>query len=206
MINFVFTATANSSLADQRTYLNALAIDVPDVRAQTAFPEPPNGEEHVDADNGTLNLFWNPPYTGVPSSYDVYFGNTSEADIGNATTASSLYKGSDTGISFELSDIVSWETYWWRVDVVTSAGIVVPGSVWKFRPRQLAFPGAEGYGRFARGGRGGTVVKVTSLEDYNPATEDPLNGTLRWALTAITGPRAVVFDVGGKRCYILNET
>jgi hypothetical protein len=45
--------------------------------------------------------------------------------------------------------------------------------------------------RFARGGRGGKVVKVTSLED----TEDP--GTLRYALTVETGPRIVVFDVGG---------
>lgn len=45
--------------------------------------------------------------------------------------------------------------------------------------------------RFARGGRGGKVVKVTSLED----SEEP--GTLRHALTIETGPRIVVFDVGG---------
>lgn len=45
--------------------------------------------------------------------------------------------------------------------------------------------------RFARGGRGGKVVKVTSLDD----SEDP--GTLRHALTIETGPRIVVFDVGG---------
>lgn len=45
--------------------------------------------------------------------------------------------------------------------------------------------------RFARGGRGGKVVKVTTLED----SEEP--GTLRHALTIATGPRIVVFDVGG---------
>ena len=45
--------------------------------------------------------------------------------------------------------------------------------------------------RFARGGRGGKVVKVTSLED----SEEP--GTLRYALAVATGPRIVVFDVGG---------
>jgi hypothetical protein len=45
--------------------------------------------------------------------------------------------------------------------------------------------------RFARGGRGGKVIHVTSLED----TED--EGTLRYALTVAEGPRIVVFDVGG---------
>lgn len=47
------------------------------------------------------------------------------------------------------------------------------------------------YSRFARGGRGGDVIHVTSLED----TEE--EGTLRYALTVAEGPRIVVFDVGG---------
>ena len=60
----------------------------------------------------------------------------------------------------------------------------------------LAFPGAEGGGRFTTGGRGGTLYRVTTLEDYGEG-EAPIEGSLRYGIEQVKGPRTVIFDVSG---------
>jgi len=63
-----------------------------------------------------------------------------------------------------------------------------------------AFPTAEGYGKYATGGRGGKVVFVDNLQDYISynSLETPIPGSLRWALTQYSGePLTVLFRVSG---------
>lgn len=56
------------------------------------------------------------------------------------------------------------------------------------QPSQLAFPSAEGYGKYAVGGRQGALYRVTNLNDSGA-------GSLR---DAVSSPnRIVAFDVGG---------
>ncbi len=70
--------------------------------------------------------------------------------------------------------------------VVLGAAVLRAGAAEK----PLVFPGAEGFGAYARGGAGGRLIEVTTRADTGR------EGSLRWAL-AQKGPRRVVFKVGG---------
>ncbi|KAG7094600.1 hypothetical protein E1B28_005425 [Marasmius oreades] len=179
VITITYSPVSSSSLTDIRAFLNGFEIDPPGpLTSQASFPYPEHTNEHVDADSGSLKASWE----GVSGAeYDVYFSNSAS----NLTRVSQGQ--SDT--SYTFTGLSSLQTYFWRVDVI-SGSTTTKGRTWTFRPRQLAFPGAEGYGKYARGGRGGKVVKVTTLADSG-------TGSLRWALTEQAGPRTVVFDIGG---------
>ena len=162
--------------------VNAFIFDEGNPLTMAADPIPTSNDIHVDADDGTLRLHWKSAAVAV--KHHLMVGTAKDALQEVAVL---------TDTTYVLNDLYSLNTYYWRVDAEDADGKVYEGETWMFRPRHLAFPGAEGYGRFATGGRGGDVYHVTSLADEKIATP----GTLRYGIESATGPRTIVFDVAG---------
>ncbi|MFC2137799.1 T9SS type A sorting domain-containing protein [Bacteroidota bacterium] len=158
-----------------------------DPKKMARFQYPGDIDEHVNIDNDTLVFSWTPPNNTV--SQDVYFG-TNEEDMLLADTSSPFFLGNQTDTFFMQNGFYSMDSYYWRIDPINSDGEKTKGDVWYFKKRISAFPGAEGYGRYALGGRGGKVVYVTNLNDNGP-------GSFRNAVENDIGPRTILFAVSG---------
>lgn len=173
-------------------WLNAIELNTVEMSKLAKNPCPGDANMHVDADSGSLILSWSPASAKVEKHY-LFLGTDKELIENADTTDAALLAGikacDDT--TFFLADPYSMNTYYWRVDELDQDGILSKGNVWSFRPRQLAFRGAEGYGRFATGGRGGKVVYVTNLNASGP-------GSFHEAVTDKSGPKTVLFAVSGR--------
>lgn len=188
-----------------RIILNGLQIDAQDPVFMARTPLPADGDLRADGDSGMVELAWSAGrdairhriYVACHKDPRVAAKAVIQADPncprlnGTPSKDGTVYQAvtEEPRLSLGIHDRDSLLTYCWRVDEMDKEGRLTPGQVWSFRVRHLAFPGAEGYGRLAIGGRAGRVYHVTSLEDSGP-------GTLREAIEA-DGPRTVVFDIGG---------
>lgn len=161
-------------------FVNGLVFDRPNPATTAYDPVPSNNDMHF---NGGQQLQWTAADAAV--RHHVWVG-TSPDNLSEMAVS--------TAPNFTLDDMNTADTYYWRVDEESADGTVYQGDVWTFRKARLAFPGAEGYGRFAIGGRGGSVYHVTSLDDD---AADPQPGSFRYGITKVSGPRTIVFDVAG---------
>ncbi|MBN1180997.1 MAG: T9SS type A sorting domain-containing protein [Bacteroidales bacterium] len=185
----LFAAETSSSATNKNVNINGFEINTLNPKQLASDPFPANWDKHVDGDDGSVQMHWRPGLNSV--SHIVYFGEDEDA-IDSATIESPQYKGTITDTFYTVTGLYSLNTYYWRIDEVDDGGDTLKGYIWSFSPRQIAFPGAEGYGRYAKGGRGGRVVEVTNLLDG----EGPY-GSFRWAVEDVQGPRTIVFKVSG---------
>lgn len=182
------TITYTTTPVDGTTYdrtgvmVNGLEFDATQIVATN--PSPATHDFHAGSEDGTVMMTWDGADGAV--SHKLVFG-TDSATVANSSTYD--YEGTDT--TFTKTGLKSLQKYWWRVDEVTNDGTVYRGKPWCFQPCHIAFPGAEGYGRYAIGGRGGSVYHVTNLE-WN---DEP--GSLLYGLRDISEPHTIVFDVSG---------
>lgn len=113
-------------------------------------------------------------------------------DADDNAAAYILYKNGAFEAILTAPSFIPEEGATYTIRTVSRFGVTSGAVEARESSRLLAFPTAEGFGKYTTGGRGGKVVTVTSLAD------DGSEGTLRWAFEQHKGsPITIVFAVTG---------
>lgn len=131
---------------------------------------------------------------GAPRNFSIADGRISwDGDAANAAYIvyrNGVLEAVVTGSEYTPDNWSEADTY--TVQAVSRFGVTGAAVEARQGDTLLAFPTAEGFGKFTTGGRGGRVVTVTSLADDGSA------GTLRWAFGQYPGePLTIIFAVSG---------
>ncbi|EKD26366.1 MAG: Pectate lyase [uncultured bacterium] len=141
-------------------------------------PSVPTNLTATAVSSSQINLSWIAATDNVSvTGYKIFRGGV---QVGISTTTSY----SNTGLTPNTSYTYTISAY----DAVLNES-TLSSSATAITEVLYAFPGAEGFGAKAIGGRGGKVIKVKNLNDTGP-------GSFREAVMS-TGSRIIVFEVSG---------
>ena len=136
-----------------------------------------NASSAPGANDGSIEMWLDVYGTRLGDPFGV--ADSSVAGVDNNTRLARVFKfGAPAGLDASTSGVL------WVDHLEVNGDDTEIG-----HPGTLAFPTAEGAGRFSVGGRGGTLYKVTNLNNAGA-------GSLRAACEA-AGARIVVFEIGG---------
>jgi len=170
------TVTLKVTVKDPDGHVSSIATSNTLNTHKATGPSPADNASGVST---STTLSWTVGYGAT--SHDVYFGSVF-ADVNTATTASPVFKGNQSGTTYNPGALNVAATYYWRIDEVGPGG-TLKGMVWRFTTVNNNLPTFVAAGNVASG-----TGAITPALPANIVTGDILLLFLETANQAITIP------------------